>query len=77
MAITLIGSTITIDSGVAAGTATGGTATTLTGSGFSTAWANRIVWITGGTGAGQSRFIRTATTTTLTVAPTLAAEGVV
>ena len=30
MAITLSGSTITIDSGMAAGTATGGTATTLT-----------------------------------------------
>ncbi len=69
MAITLSGSTIIIDSGVAAGTATGGTSTTLTGTGFSTAWANRIVWITGGTGAGQSRFIRTATTTTLTVEP--------
>lgn len=69
MAITLVGSTITIDSGVAAGTATGGTTTTLTGTGFSTAWAGRIVWITGGTGAGQSRFIRAATTTTLTVEP--------
>lgn len=69
MAITLVGSTITIDSGLAAGTATGGTATTLTGSGFSTAWAGRIVWLTGGTGSGQSRFIRTATTTTLTVEP--------
>ena len=69
MAITLSGSTITIDSGFASGTATGGTSTTLTGSGFSGGWANRIVWITGGTGAGQSRFIRTATATTLTVEP--------
>jgi hypothetical protein len=68
MAITLSGSTITIDSGVASGTATGGSANTLTGSGFG-AWAGRIVWITGGTGAGQSRFIRTATSTTLTVEP--------
>jgi hypothetical protein len=69
MAITLVGSTITIDSGVASGTATGGSANTLTGTGFSTTWAGRIVWITSGTGAGQSRFIRTATATTLTVEP--------
>jgi hypothetical protein len=69
MAIVLTGSTVEIDSGFASGTATGGTANTLTGTGFSTAWANRIVWITGGTGSGQSRFIRTATTTTLTVEP--------
>jgi hypothetical protein len=69
MPIALSGSTIVISSGFASGTATGGSATTLTGSGFSTAWANRIVWITGGTGAGQSRFIRAATTTTLTVEP--------
>ena len=67
MAITLSGSTIVIDSGVAAGTATGGTATTLTGSGFSTAWADRIIYLTGGTGAGQSRPIRSATTTVITV----------
>lgn len=66
MAISLIGSTITIDSGTASGTATGGTTNTLTGSGFGS-WAGRIVWITGGTGAGQSRFIRSATATTLTV----------
>jgi hypothetical protein len=69
VAITLIGSTITIDSGVDSGTATGGTSTTLAGSGFSTAWADRIIYLTGGTGAGQSRFIRTATSTTLTVEP--------
>lgn len=67
MAITLVGSTITIDSGVAAGTATGGTATTLTGSGFSTAWADRIIYLTGGTGAGQSRPIRSSTTGVITV----------
>ncbi len=67
MAITLVGSTITIDSGVAAGTATGGTSTTLTGTGFSTAWADRIIYLTGGTGAGQSRPIRSATTTAITV----------
>ena len=69
MAIVLTGSTIEIDSGWTSGTATGGTANTLTGSGFATTWANRIVWITSGTGAGQSRFIRTATTTVLTVEP--------
>ena len=40
MAITLNGSTIEIDSGVASGTATGGSANTLTGSGFG-AWANQ------------------------------------
>jgi hypothetical protein len=68
MAITLSGSTIQIDSGFASGTATGGSASTLTGSGFG-AWASRIVWITSGTGAGQSRFIRTATSTALTVEP--------
>lgn len=67
MAITLAGSTITIDSGVAAGTATGGTSTTLTGSGFSTAWADRIIYLTGGTGAGQSRPIRASTTGVITV----------
>jgi len=67
MAITLVGSTIIINSGVAAGTATGGTSTTLLGSGFSTAWADRIIYLTGGTGAGQSRPIRSATTTTITV----------
>jgi hypothetical protein len=67
MAITLVGSTITIDSGVAAGTATGGTSTTLTGTGFSTAWADRIIYLTGGTGAGQSRPIRSATATVITV----------
>lgn len=68
MAISLIGSTITIDSGVSSGTATGGTSNTLTGTGFGS-WANRIVWITSGTGAGQSRFIRSATSTSLTVEP--------
>ena len=67
MAITLVGSTITIDSGVAAGTATGGTSTTLTGSGFSTAWAGRIIFLTGGTGSGQSRAMKSATTNTITV----------
>lgn len=55
MAITLSGSTIEINSGFASGTAAGGSANTLTGSGFG-AWAGRIVWITSGTGAGQSRF---------------------
>jgi hypothetical protein len=68
MAIVLNGSTIEIDTGIASGTATGGSANTLTGSGFGS-WANRIVWITSGTGSGQSRFIRTATSTTLTVEP--------
>lgn len=68
MAITLSGSTIVINSGVASGTATGGSTNTLTGSGFGS-WAGRIVWITGGTGAGQSRFIRSATANTLTVEP--------
>jgi hypothetical protein len=68
MAITLSGSTIQIDTGIASGTATGGTSTTLTGSGFG-AWSGRIVWITSGTGAGQSRFIRTATSTALAVEP--------
>ncbi len=67
MAITLVGSTITIDSGFASGTATGGTSTTLTGTGFSTAWADRIIYLTGGTGAGQSRPIRSATATVITV----------
>ena len=68
MAITLAGSTVTINSGTASGTATGGTSNTLTGTGFG-AWAGRIVWITGGTGAGQSRYIRSATATSLTVEP--------
>jgi hypothetical protein len=67
MAIVLNGSTIEIDTGIASGTATGGTSTTLAGSGFSTAWADRIIYLTGGTGAGQSRPIRSATTTTITV----------
>lgn len=67
MAITLVGSTITIDSGIAAGTATGGSANTLTGTGFNTAWVGRILYLTGGTGATQSRAIKSVTATTITV----------
>jgi hypothetical protein len=67
MAITLSGSTILVSSGIASGTATGGSTTTLTGSGFSSTWAGRIIFLTGGTGSGQSRAIKTATTNTITV----------
>lgn len=68
MAITLVGSTITIDSGVAAGTATSATSNTLTNTAANfTGWADRIVYITGGTGAGQSRGIRVASGNTLTI----------
>jgi hypothetical protein len=67
MAITLSGSTILVSSGIASGTATGGSANTLTGSGFSSAWSGRIIFLTGGTGSGQSRAIKSATTNTITV----------
>jgi hypothetical protein len=67
MAITLSGSTILVSSGIASGTATGGSTTTLTGSGFSSTWAGRIIFLTGGTGSGQSRAMKSATTNTITV----------
>lgn len=53
------------------GTATGGTLSTLTGTGFLPDWPDggSVVGITGGTGSGQWRRIEGATDTTLSVSP--------
>jgi len=61
MAIEKVGNDIEITSGLASGTALGGTVNTLTGSGFSSEWASRIIYITGGTGEGQSRCVKSVT----------------
>lgn len=68
MAITYTSSQIQINSGKDSGTATSGTTTSLVCS--SKAWTTNafkesVVWITGGTGAGQSRQIASNTATTL------------
>ena len=67
MSIFINGGDIEIDSGFATGTASGGSVNTLTGSGFSTSWASRIILITGGTGVGQSRCVLSSTASTITV----------
>jgi len=67
MSITINGLDIEIDSGFATGFASGGSVNTLTGSGFSTSWASRIIYLTGGTGAGQSRCVLSSTSSTVTV----------
>jgi hypothetical protein len=68
MAIILSGSTIQVSSGIATGTVTSATSNTLTNTSANfTGRADRIVYITGGTGAGQSRGIRSVNTTTLTI----------
>lgn len=53
------------------GTATGGSSTTLLGSGFAAAWGDggTMLGITGGTGSGQWRPVSAATSDTLTVSP--------
>jgi hypothetical protein len=68
MAVSLNGTTIQVSGGKATGTATSATSNTLTNTAANFAGlADRIVYITGGTGAGQSRGIRAVTTTTLTI----------
>ena len=68
MAIVLNGTTIQISSGIATGTATGATSTTLTNTAANfTGRTDRIIYITGGTGAGQSRGIRSVSGNTLTI----------
>jgi hypothetical protein len=70
MAITYTSGAIRITGGKDSGTATSGTATTLidTSKSWTTnAYANRMVWINGGTGAGQWRRIVSNTATVLTV----------
>ena len=67
MSISKNGANIEIDSGYADGTASGGSANTLTGSGFSADWPSRIIYITGGTGEGQSRCVKSVTDSTITV----------
>jgi len=67
MSININGVDIEIDSGFATGFASGGSVNTLTGSGFSTSWASRIIYLTGGTGAGQSRCVLSSTSSTVTV----------
>lgn len=68
MAITYNAGVITITDSLATGTTSSGTTTTLTTSGLT---ANRyklcVLEITGGTGAGQTRIIKTNTTTVFTV----------
>lgn len=70
MAITVASNVITITD-KHTGTATSGAATTLTNTGASfgatDGLVNYIVYITGGTGAGQSRYITANTSTVLTV----------
>jgi len=66
MSITTTNGNIEIDSGYATGSATGGTINTLTGTGFSTLWPSRIIYLTGGTGSGQSRCVQSSTSTTIT-----------
>lgn len=67
MAITLNGSTIQISGGIATGAAISATANTLFAAVDFTGHADRILYITGGTGAGQSRGIRVASGNTLTI----------
>lgn len=68
MAIGLSGSDIQIDTGIASGTATSATSTTLVDTGATfTGYATKIVYIIGGTGVGQSRAIKSSTATTLTI----------
>jgi len=77
MAISIVGGKINIAGSYASGTATSGTSTSITDTGA--AWTaspatasleRRIVWITGGTGAGQSRAIESNTGTTANIYPT-------
>ncbi|WP_334145033.1 hypothetical protein, partial [Rhabdothermincola sp.] len=62
-----------IEESLFSGTATGGSATTVvdnTQSWATNQWAGKSVWITSGTGAGQSRYIVSNTATTLTISNT-------
>jgi hypothetical protein len=70
MAITYTSGAIRITGGKDSGTATSGTATTLTDTSKSwttNVYANRMVWINGGTGVGQWRRILSNTSTVLTI----------
>lgn len=70
MAITYTASQIQIDSGKDSGTATAGASLTLTCSSklwTANAFAEYVVWITGGTGVGQSRVIASNDATVLTL----------
>jgi len=76
MAITISGGKINIGTPYASGTATSGTSTSITDTGA--AWTaspatasleRRIVWITGGTGSGQSRAVISNTGTVANIHP--------
>ena len=70
MAISFTSGEIQINSGADSGTATSAAAGTLVDSSkswTSSAYINSVVWLTGGTGAGQSRLVISNTTTQLNV----------